>query len=183
MQTVECKDAVIESTMAAGGAVRRRAAPGLHWAGIPCALAAMLWQAPLVHADTLFDSLRGSWSGTGHIRYDNGQSEGIRCNAYYTGEGAKLRMAIRCNSGSTKVEIRGQLTAQGKRLTGTWEERTFNASGQATGSVSADKMKLSISGGGFKGSMQVASAGKKQTVTILTEGIRMKSVTVTLGKS
>ncbi|HEX5958079.1 MAG TPA: hypothetical protein VFY92_05410, partial [Hyphomicrobiaceae bacterium] len=71
----------------------------------------------------------------------------------------------------------------GQRLTGTWEERTFNASGQATGSISADKMSLSISGGGFKGSMQVASTGKKQTVTISTEGITMKSVSVTLGKS
>jgi hypothetical protein len=44
-------------------------------------------------------------------------------------------------------------------------------------------MSLSVTSGGFKGSMSVTSAGAKQTVTISTEGIRLRSVNVTLGKS
>jgi hypothetical protein len=44
-------------------------------------------------------------------------------------------------------------------------------------------MSLNVAGGGFKGAMSVTSAGAKQTVTISTEGIRMRSVNVTLGKS
>jgi hypothetical protein len=143
----------------------------------------MLWQAPAGFADSLFDSLRGSWSGSGQIRYDDGTAEGIRCNAYYTGEGARLRLAIRCESGTNKVEIRGQLTAQGDTLSGTWEERTFNAAGEAKGRVAGGKMSLSISGGGFKGAMSVSATGGRQAVNINTEGIKMKSVSITLGKS
>ena len=85
-------------------------------------------------------------------------------------------------SDSTEVEIRGLLTRQGETLAGTWEERTFNASGEASGRLVADRMSLSISGGGFSGSMTVAYGGSRQVVTISTQGIRMRSVNVTLAK-
>jgi hypothetical protein len=92
-------------------------------------------------------------------------------------------MAIRCRSDSTEVEIRGLLTRQGQALAGTWEERTFNVSGEAKGRVAADKMNLAISGGGFTGSMSVGYTGAKQTVNITAQGIKMRSVNVTLSKS
>ncbi len=134
-------------------------------------------------AATLLERLMGSWSGSGQIRYDDGQSEGVRCSAYYTGGNERLRLAIRCRSDSTEVEIRGLLTRQGETLAGTWEERTFNASGDASGRVAGDKMSLSVSGGGFSGSMSVAHTGSRQVVTITTQGIRMRSVNVTLTRS
>jgi hypothetical protein len=75
-----------------------------------------------------------------------------------------------------------QLAAQGETLSGTWEERTFNAAGEAKGRVAADKLSLSVVGGGFKGAMSVSTAGGKQSVNIYSEGIKMKSVSITLGK-
>jgi hypothetical protein len=138
--------------------------------------------APLAHAASLLDSLLGSWSGSGQIRYDDGQSERIRCSAFYTGSAQAFKLAIRCRSDSTEIEIRGQLMAQGDAVSGTWEERTFNASGEASGRLTGDKLNLSVSGGGFSGSMSVAQSGGRQVVTISTEGIRMRSVTVTLSK-
>ena len=132
---------------------------------------------------TPFEGLLGSWSGSGQIRYDDGQSEGIRCTAYYSGGGERLRLAIRCRSEGTEVEIRGLLTRQGEKLAGTWEERTFNASGKASGRVTSDRISLSITGGGFSASMSVAYGGSRQVVAISTQGIRMRNVSVTLGKS
>src|SRR5262245_20585350 len=165
------RGAVAKAVAAEGAGARRQFAQRLRWAIVPCALAgALLWQPAAGFADTLFDSLRGSWSGTGQIRYDDGKSEGIKCTAFYTGEAAQLRLAIRCESGTSKVDIRGQLTAQGEKLARTWEERTFNASGEASGRVAGDKMSLSISGGGFSGSMSVSAAAGKQAVTISAEG-------------
>jgi hypothetical protein len=134
-------------------------------------------------AATLLDNLLGSWSGSGQIRYDDGQSEGIKCSAYYTGSGQAFKLAIRCRSDSTEIEIRGQLAMQGETVAGTWEERTFNASGSASGRIAGDKMTVSVTGGGFSGSMTVANAGARQVVTITTEGIRMRSVTIALSKS
>ncbi|HEY7550565.1 MAG TPA: hypothetical protein VH913_13755 [Hyphomicrobiaceae bacterium] len=180
MHTIETPGATGDAVASAGAA--RSLARTLAWRTVPCALAiAMVWQGP-ARADSLFDSLIGSWSGQGQIRYDDGQAEGIRCTAYYTGGGDRLRLAIRCRSATTEVEIRGQLMAEGERLIGTWEERTFNASGEANGRITGDKMSLSVTGGGFKGAMSVSYAGAKQVVNISTEGIRMRSVNVTMGK-
>jgi hypothetical protein len=180
MRTIETMGARHDSVAGLGAAQNLLCRLG--WA-IPCAVVALISLAPAAGADTLFDSLLGSWAGSGQIRYDDGQSEGIRCNAYYKGGGERLQLAIRCRSATTEVEIRGQLTAQGEKLTGTWEERTFNASGEARGRVAGGRMNLSVSGGGFSGSMSVTSAGRKQMVLISTDGIRMRSVNVTLGKS
>ena len=90
-------------------------------------------------------------------RYQSGESEGVRCAAYYTGGGQRLRLAIRCRSTSNDIEIRGVLTQQADKVTGTWEERTFNAAGEASGRMTSGKMNLSITGGGFSGSMSVSS--------------------------
>jgi hypothetical protein len=134
-------------------------------------------------AATPFDSLLGSWSGSGQIRYESGQPDAVKCTAYYTGGGQELRLAIRCSSSSNDIEIRGQLSQQADKVSGTWEERTYNASGTATGKMAGGRMTLSIEGGGFSGSMSVAFEASRQTVVITTEGIGMKSVNVTLGRS
>jgi hypothetical protein len=112
----------------------------------------------------------------------DGRKERLKCNAYYTGGGTQLGMAIRCQSESSNVDIRSKLSQSGGRITGTWEERTFNASGEASGRIAGDKMSLSVSGGGLSGLMTVARAGSRQVVTISTQGIRMRSVNVTLTK-
>ena len=56
-------------------------------------------------------------------------------------------MAIRCQSESSNVEIRSKLSQSGGRITGTWEERTYNAQGNASGQASNGKISLAISGG------------------------------------
>jgi hypothetical protein len=172
------KDAAAEPGAAAPG--RTRGLPGRPVLG---ALAGLVLLSPVALADALFDNLLGSWGGGGQIRYEDGKSEDIKCTAYYTGGGDKLRLAIRCRGGNAEVEIRGELTAQGDKLAGTWEERTFNAAGEASGRYAADKMTLTVTGGGFSGAMTVTTAGTKQAVTITAEGIKMRSVNVTLGKS
>ena len=75
-------------------------------------------------ADSSFNSLLGAWSGSGQVRYLSGDTEGIRCTAYYTGGGTKLGLAIRSKSASNDIEISGVLTHQGEKVSGTWEERT-----------------------------------------------------------
>lgn len=129
-----------------------------------------------------FDPLLGAWSGSGRSSYQDGQTEPIRCTAYYTESASRLRLAIRCQSASNEIEIRGQLTASGDGVSGTWEERTFNALGEASGRFSGNRMTLSVKGGGFSGSMSVLLDGGRQVVTIATEGISLKSVTVTLSR-
>jgi hypothetical protein len=133
-------------------------------------------------AATVFDTLLGSWRGSGKIQLTDGRSERLTCNAYYTGGGHQLGMAIRCQSESSSVEIRSKLTLSGSRISGTWEERTFNASGTASGQASGNKIRLQVSGG-VSGSMQVSLSGSRQSVSISTQGIALKSVTIALSRS
>ena len=105
------------------------------------------WPHTLAAAGNPFDILLGSWRGSGQIVLSDGKAERLKCNAYYTGGGSQLGMAIRCQSESSNVEIRSKLSQSGGRITGTWEERTFNATGIASGQASGDKISLQISGG------------------------------------
>ncbi len=134
-------------------------------------------------AATSFDGLVGAWSGSGQIRYEDGQSEGVRCTAYYAESSQRLRLAIRCRSANNEIEIRGLLARRADKITGTWEERTFNVSGDATGRMTAGRMSLSITGGAFSGAMSVAYGGSKQVVTISIQGIAIKSVNIILVRS
>jgi hypothetical protein len=139
------------------------------------------WPASQASANP-FDVLLGSWGGSGQITMTDGKKERLKCNAYYTGGGSQLGMAIRCQSESSNVEIRSKLSQSAGRITGTWEERTFNATGNAVGQASGDKISLQISGG-VSGTMLVSYSGSRQNVAISTQGIALKTVTISLSRS
>lgn len=152
-------------------------------AGIAIAALAVLVQAEPSGADpSPFDTLLGSWGGSGQIRLDKGRMERIKCNAYYTGGGAELGLAIRCQSDNYKIEIRSKLSYSGGRLSGNWEERTFNAQGNATGTATPTKISLAINGA-VTGSMVVSYTKSRQTVAISTQGVALQGVNITLGRS
>jgi hypothetical protein len=129
-----------------------------------------------------FDVMLGTWRGSGQIQLSQGKTERLKCNAYYTGGGSTLGMAIRCQSESSSVEIRSKLSQSGGRITGTWEERTFNAQGNASGQAANGRMTLAISGA-VTGSMLVSYSASRQSVSISTQNIALKSVSIDLTRS
>jgi hypothetical protein len=129
-----------------------------------------------------FGDLNGSWSGSGRIKLEDGKTEGLKCKAYYLpkGNGAELGLALRCASASNKIELRANLASSGNRVSGSWEERAFNAAGTVSGSASDNRINLSINGGGFNGSMAVTTTGKSQVISVSTQGIALRGVNVNL---
>ena len=121
-----------------------------------------------------FDTLLGSWQGAGQIRLSNGRTERLKCNAYYTGGGSQLGMAIRCQSETSNVEIRSKLSQSGSRISGTWEERTFNAAARPRARRPAIRITLQISGG-VSGTMQVSYSSSRQSVSISTQTLLCKA--------
>jgi len=170
---------MLGSSGAAGVRRRRLSGSGL------VAVAVLFGTAGEVAAQSPFASLGGSWAGSGQVRFTNGASESLRCRAYYNPKesGSALGLAIICASPSSKIELRAQLVYQGGRVSGTWEERTFNAAGDVSGHASANKFSLSITGGGFSGSMAVGFSGGSQSVTISTSGIGMTGVNINLTRT
>ena len=129
-----------------------------------------------------FADLNGSWSGSGRIKLDDGKTENLKCKAYYLPKsgGAELGLALRCASASNKIELRANLASSAGRVSGSWEERTFNASGSVSGSASDNKLSLTINGGGFAGSMAVTTNGRSQVISVSTQGIALRGVNVNL---
>lgn len=140
--------------------------------------------ANVTHAaeSSLVGNLIGAWGGSGRISYTDGSSESISCNAYYTGGGNALNMAIQCKSDSKAIHVRSKLRIDGSRASGEWEERTFNASGSASGRVDAGSLSLALGGGGFTGSMSVSFGKSSHNVNISTQGIAMSKVTMSFSR-
>jgi hypothetical protein len=130
----------------------------------------------------VFGSMSGFWMGPGRIEFDEGLGEALLCKAYYAtaDQASRLSIVLRCASRSNKIELRAKLAAEGSKLTGTWEERTFNASGTVTGQVTEREIILSIDGGGFTATMLVEQDSENQSVSITAQGVAFKKVSVSL---
>jgi len=132
-------------------------------------------------AEPTFAPLLGSWGGSGTYRLQDGASERIKCDAYYTGSGSQLGIAVRCSGANNKIEMRSKLSASGTSLSGNWEERTYNAEGSVTGKLTDTKITLGIQGV-VSGSMIITYDKTKQSIAIATQGSPLKSVTVDLSR-
>ena len=129
-----------------------------------------------------FSTLQGSWGGSGRVQFESGQSESLRCTANYTasGGGNQLGLAIRCASASNRIELRGRLVNAGGRVSGSWEERTFNVSGTASGRASDSNIVLRLSGA-ISGNMNVSVSRTRQTISISTSS-NVRSVSIGLSR-
>ena len=70
----------------------------------------------------------------------------------------------------------------GSRISGTWEERTYNASGTASGTASPGRISISVSGS-IRGSMIVNYSSSRQSVSISTSGSPLQRVSISLTRS
>jgi hypothetical protein len=157
------------------GAARLAAAGAVAFVGLAASGAA--------HAST-FSGLNGTWSGSGHVRLENGRSEGIRCTANYVprSSGTALALSLRCASASNRIELRASLSLNGNRVTGSWEERSFNASGSIGGIAAGSSLRLRFSGS-IEGAMLVTTSGRSQSISVRTDTTALKGVTVSLRRN
>jgi hypothetical protein len=133
--------------------------------------------------DSPFASLVGAWGGSGSVQLENGNTERLKCRGYYNAkEASTLGMAINCGSAAFKINMRATLTTSGSQISGTWEEREFNQTGDLTGEVTASGFSLNFSGA-ISGSITVSTSGSSQTVSILTGGAGFNGVNLQFAKS
>lgn len=128
-----------------------------------------------------FETLAGSWSGSGTAMFQSGSKERLSCNGYYrTGEaGTTLNLAIRCASTANKIEFRGRMAASGGKISGTWEERSYHATGSLSGTVAPGSLRASFSGA-ITGSLIVSFSRNSQTVTVATSGTALDGVSLSM---
>lgn len=129
-----------------------------------------------------FAGLSGSWSGSGKFSLDNGQSESIRCSASYVPRDGTMALSLRCASPSNRIELRAHLVSRGDRLTGTWEERSYNASGNVSGVAAGSSLRLAINGS-LSGQMVVTTNGGVQSISVRTDTGGLKGVNISLRRN
>jgi hypothetical protein len=135
-------------------------------------------------AENPVPALGGVWSGSGQVKLAGGQTEAIRCRAYYNPKsgGQALSIAMTCASATAKIDMRANLEFTGSAVHGNWEERSYNQSGSVTGKSDAGHLHLAIESGGVSGSLSVAVNGASQTVSISTNGAGFSGVNIHLSK-
>ncbi len=135
-------------------------------------------------AEAALGGLVGTWSGSGQIKLSDGRSERLSCRAFYNPRdgGAGMGIAIRCASQSYKIELRSSLALAGGRVTGTWEERSFNAGGSISGSAAPGSLDMAFSGS-TTGAMSISYSGSTQRVSITSSGTELSGVVLSLLKN
>jgi hypothetical protein len=155
---------------------------GSRWVVLAALLAVTAAVSP-ARAESPFEMLAGSWIGSGQIQLQNGRSEALKCRAWYTQKDAGgLGIALRCASASNRIELRATLSQERGAIDGNWEERTFNAAGTVKGRMTPSRINLTITGGTFSGSMNVSILGARHSVSIETDGIGLKGVSINLSR-
>lgn len=152
----------------------------------PLALLALIGATSAVlprdaRAEHPFTRLTGTWAGNGQARFERGGSEAITCRAYYRSSGSVMALAIRCASISYKIEMRADLTSEADRVTGRWEERSFNAEGGVSGRATERALNLAISGP-VSGSMSVTIEPSAHRVDITAPGTGLAGVSITFNR-
>lgn len=148
--------------------------------GVASALAfTVLGAAAPAMAQADVSGLAGNWAGGGQVRLTDGRSERLSCRANYSSRegGQGLRLSIRCASPSYKIDLRSSLAFAGNRVSGSWEERSFNAGGAISGSASTGSLRLSFSGSA-DGSLSVSYGGSSQQVSIKTSAGDLSAVSL-----
>jgi hypothetical protein len=160
----------------------RRQSNGLAMAAALATLTAgTLLPATAASAAPAFDALKGGWAGSGTARFAGGETEKLRCTARYAGGGSNLSLSLKCASSSAQINLTGQLSANGNKVSGSWNESSFGQSGDANGTTSGGSVRLRISGT-QSGFLTLNVTGRSHTVAISTKGSTLQSVNVSLGK-
>jgi hypothetical protein len=111
-------------------------------------------------ADPL-SNLSGSWSGAGQFKLENGRSESLRCSANYAPRRESLGLSLRCASASGRIELRASLVSRGNRISGTWEERSYNVAGNVSG----------------------VGTGGSQSISVRTDGAALRGINIRLRRN
>jgi hypothetical protein len=102
-----------------------------------------------------FDDLKGSWRGGGTISPLGGKPERVSCRATYGGAGASLTQQLTCNAASFSIQISANMNVSAEKLSGSWSEARFGASGNVSGLARGNTILARISGAKFNGRMNI----------------------------
>ena len=131
-----------------------------------------------------FAAMAGAWSGGGVLSTTDGGQERLRCRASYNvaGNGAELRLNLRCASESYNFDLSSEAQYRGGAISGSWSEASRNASGSLSGRAAGDHIDVAARGDSFSANLSLTTRGGQQTVSIRPQGTNISGVSLALNR-
>src|SRR6202049_2735919 len=87
-----------------------------------CLFFMIICAAAPAYAEQSFDSVAGSWSGSGTMKPSDGPRERVRCKVDYVPKnaGQSVKMNVRCASDAYKMDLSANIDENGTTLSGNW---------------------------------------------------------------
>ena len=107
------------------------------------------------------EDMNGYWTGNGSVILSNGNTERVKCSVTYkvTDGGTQIRQSMRCASADYKIDALAELRVKGERVSGSWEEKTYSATGAVTGTLLRQQLRAVDPGRQFLGGHERVALG------------------------
>ena len=130
------------------------------------------------------EDMAGYWTGAGTVVLKGGDTERVKCAVLYKvgAGGTRIRQTLRCASADYNINGAAELRVQGAQVSGSWEEKTYSATGEVSGRYSGSSFSLSIQGASFTAAMNVGLSSCKQSITITPKGLDVRRISMNLAK-
>jgi hypothetical protein len=114
-----------------------------------------------------FVLLNGYWTGGGTVIPLKGNAEKVSCRVTYSVSGSSVTQNMRCAGTDYKFNTSSKLNYSGGKISGSWSETTYDASGTVSGTASGNTVHARISGDKFSGRMSINVSGSRHTINIV----------------
>jgi hypothetical protein len=130
------------------------------------------------------EELSGYWTGAGTVVFTDGSTERVKCAVVYkVGEGStRIKQSLRCASAAYSINAAAELHVRGAQVSGSWEEKTYSATGEMSGRYTGSSFALSIQSSSFTAAMNVGLGSCKQSISIAPKGNEVRRVSMSLAK-
>ncbi|RXT42093.1 hypothetical protein [Bradyrhizobium betae] len=137
-----------------------------------------------VRAEPVFESLGGTWSGTGSMKPSDGPREKVRCKVAYniTKPGRSVSLDLRCASDAYKMILSANIDQNGTELSGNWFESEYRQGGKVYGTNKDGLIEARIEGQTVAALVTIQTKGSHQSFLMEAPGSWMSEVAIELNK-
>jgi hypothetical protein len=133
-------------------------------------------------ADGPLSHFAGNWSGSGKIVVKDGASERIRCRSNNSSKGDGLTLSLRCASDSYKFELASDISYEGGKISGSWNETSRGVVGSLSGQATASNIQATAQAIGFTAGLNIRATGNAMNVSIRSPGSEISEVSISMAK-
>src|ERR1700686_1818281 len=147
-----------------------------------CLFLMTIFAAAPAYAEQSFDSVAGSWSGSGTMKPPDGPRERVRCKIDYAPKnaGQSVKMEVRCASDAYKMNLNANIDQNGTELSGNWFESQYRQGGKVSGQNANGVIEARVEGQTITALLTVNTKGNRQTFVMDSPGAWVSHVSIEL---